>query len=141
MSTIPVRLATAPLDYDQRYFNLLFGSLWTWLDKLSGQTQLEVAATAVTTVTANYVVGLSDGLVLASTTGSSVTTTLPDATIVLGREFTVKRTTAGANTLTVQATAGNIDADASFTIDVQYEAHTFKSDGSNYWIVSSHYGP
>lgn len=70
------------------------------------------------------------------TTGGSVTVTLPDATTVTADTiFTVKRTTAGANTLTVTTGGGNIDGAASQTINTQYASYSYVSDGTNYWII------
>lgn len=71
------------------------------------------------------------------TTSGNVTVTLPDATTVTpDTRFTVKRTTAGVNTLTVDTGGGNIDGAASKSMATQYDKYTFVSDGSNYWIVA-----
>lgn len=73
---------------------------------------------------------------IVDTSGGSVTITLPDATTVTPDTiFTIKRTTAGANTLTVNAESGNIDGAASQTINTQYASYSYISDGSNYWII------
>jgi hypothetical protein len=70
------------------------------------------------------------------TTGGSVTVNLPDADKVTADTiYTVKRKTAGANTLTVQAAVGNIDGAATHSIPTQYAAYSYISDGENYWIV------
>ena len=69
------------------------------------------------------------------TTGGNVAVTLPDATDAGAVLFTVKRKTAGANTLVVTPVAGNIDGAASHSIGTQYAAYTYLSDGSNYWII------
>jgi len=71
------------------------------------------------------------------TTSGNVTITLPAATTVTAdTRFTVKRTTAGANTLTVSTDGGNIDGAASKSMATQYDKYTFVSDGTNYWIVA-----
>ena len=73
---------------------------------------------------------------IVDTSGGNVTITLPDATTVTPDTiFTIKRTTAGANTLTVNAESGNIDGAASQTINTQYASYSYISDGSNYWII------
>lgn len=70
------------------------------------------------------------------TTSGSVTVTLPDATTVTpDTPFVVKRTTAGANSLTVSTGGGNIDGAATKSMATQYDTFTFVSDGTNYWIV------
>ena len=70
------------------------------------------------------------------TTGGNVTVTLPDATTVAADTiFTVKRTTGGANTLTVATDAGTIDGSATHSIPTQYSCYSYISDGDNYWII------
>lgn len=70
------------------------------------------------------------------TSGGAVTVTLPDATTVAAdTKFTVKRTTAGANALTVNTDGGNIDGAATKSMPTQYDTFTFVSDGTNYWII------
>lgn len=70
------------------------------------------------------------------TTAASVTITLPNATdTAADTVFTVKRTTGGVNTLTVQAGSGNIDGSATHSLPNQYDCFSYVSDGENYWIV------
>jgi len=74
----------------------------------------------------------------ADTTAGNVAVTLPPAADSMSFLYTVKRTTGGANTLTVSADSGNIDGSATHSIATQYHCFTYLSDGDNYWIVS-HY--
>ena len=70
------------------------------------------------------------------TTSASVTITIPDAADTTADIiYTVKRTTGGANTLTVTTGGGNIDGAASHSINTQYASYSYISDGSNYWII------
>jgi hypothetical protein len=70
------------------------------------------------------------------TSGGSVTITLPNAADVTpDTAFVVKRTTGGANSLTVATGGGNIDGAATKSMPTQYDTFTFVSDGDNYWIV------
>ena len=69
------------------------------------------------------------------TTSGNIAVTLPDAADTVGFIYTVKRTTAGANTLTVTPVAGNIDGAANKSMATQYDKFSFTSDGSNYWII------
>jgi len=70
------------------------------------------------------------------TTAGNVTITLPDPTTMAADTiFTVKRTTAGANTLTVQAESGTIDGAATHLIPTQYASYSYVSDGAQYWII------
>lgn len=72
----------------------------------------------------------------ADTTGGNVTITLPDATTVTADIiYTVKRTTAGVNTLTVATDAGNIDGSATYSLPNQYDKVSVVSDGENYWTI------
>jgi hypothetical protein len=78
----------------------------------------------------------ADVLLLVTTTGGSVTVTLPPAGQVRGRFFYFKKLTA-ANTLT-------LDGDGSETIDgattlawtTQYRAYKLYSDGTSWHIIS-----
>ncbi|MEO6291889.1 MAG: hypothetical protein ABIO88_04635 [Burkholderiaceae bacterium] len=79
--------------------------------------------------------GLGNKYWFIDTTAANVAVTLPSALEMVGVIFTVKRTTAGANTLVVTPVAGNIDGAASHSIGTQYAAYSYTSDGSNYWIV------
>ena len=72
----------------------------------------------------------------ADTTSADVTITLPDATKTTADIiYTVKRTTAGANSLTVTTGGGTIDGAATHTIALQYSSYSYVSDGTNYWII------
>ena len=114
--------------------------MFNWMTRMTSETNIESGAIAFSTVTVSTAIGPADGFVLVDTTGGNITITLPDATTVLGREFAVKRSTAGVNTLTVTATSGNIDGAATFTIADQYSTITFKSNGTDYYIVSGYIG-
>jgi len=70
------------------------------------------------------------------TTAGAVTITLPDASdVAADTVFVVKRLTAGANTLTVQAVAGDIDGAATLSIPTQYASYSIVAYNGNYWIV------
>jgi hypothetical protein len=77
--------------------------------------------------TAAYAVPPSIGLVRCDTTSAGFTVTLPRAANFPGRRITVKRT-AGANAVTIAATAGTVE-----TTSVTTTAVTHASDGTN-WI-------
>ena len=73
---------------------------------------------------------------LIDTTSASVVVPLPSASEVTPDTiFTVKRTTGGANTLTVTPDSGNIDGSATHSIPTQYACYSYISDGTNYWII------
>lgn len=71
-----------------------------------------------------------------STTAGNVAISLPPADEGTTKVYTVKRTTGGANTLTVTALSGNIDGAASHSITVQHKSYSYMSDGVDYWIVA-----
>ena len=88
---------------------------------------------------ADYTVLLSDFAISEDTTAADRIVTLPSAvTAGAGATFIVKRITAGANALTVKATAGTIDGAAAGTgisMATQYMSRIFESDGANWNIV------
>lgn len=130
-----VRLPDPPEDYDQSFFQKFNNIIGKWMVQLQSPSNLDVGEIAIETTTATTVtVALSGGMYLVDTTAGGVTVNLPDPSTVLGREFTVKRITAGANTLTVQGVAGNIDGAATKTMATQYMSRVFKSNGTNYFI-------
>jgi hypothetical protein len=69
------------------------------------------------------------------TTGGNVAVALPPADEGVSKVYTVKRKTAGANTLTITPVSGNIDGSATHSIPAQYESHSYVSDGTDYWII------
>lgn len=141
MSYPSPRFPEPPPTWTRAFMQEYTRVLIAWIAKIAATTDEEAGETAFRTLTASGLVGLGDGFILVDTTGGAVTVTLPDPSTVIGRQFMVKRTTAGANACTVVATTGNVEGAASFSVDIQYESNVFKSDGTNYWIVSTHYGP
>lgn len=76
---------------------------------------------------------------LIDTTAGNVSVALPAAADASPDTiFTVKRTTGGANTLTVTPDSGNIDGSAAHSIANQYAAFAYASDGTNWHIVRQH---
>lgn len=131
-------LPLAPRAYDTRYQDQNNRILTQYFARLYGMELAEEAAEAANTYTDTAVVlTLRDGLALVSTLAGATTVTLPDAAAVPNRVFSVKRTTAGANTLTISTLGGTIDGASSVTIAAQYGYRAFKSDGTNYWIIGS----
>ena len=130
------RLPAPSEEYDPVVFEQAWRVVRQWMLQVTSPSQEEVGETAIETTTATAViVGLAGGTYLVDTTAGAVTVTLPDPSTVRGRMFVVKRITAGANTLTIQATTGNIDNAATTTIATQYNALRLKSDGVGYWLI------
>ena len=67
----------------------------------------------------------------------SFTITLPSPSISgNGAEIVVKKTSTGASTVTISASAGTIDGATTQSLTTQYSSYTFISDGStNWWII------
>jgi hypothetical protein len=67
----------------------------------------------------------------------SFTITLPSPSISgNGAEIVVKKTSTGASTVTISASAGTIDGATTQSLTTQYSSYTFVSDGStNWWII------
>ncbi len=82
---------------------------------------------------ANYPLTRNDSTVLVSATA---TITLPDATTCAGRIHTVFLTNAATVVTVVDAMTANINGAASDVLTVQYSAHTYQSNGTQWYILS-----
>lgn len=92
-------------------------------------------ATAVAAKTAAYTLTATDSVVTADATGGAFTLLLPTAVGITGRQYTIKRLNAGANTVTVDANgAQTIDVALTYVLTVQFQTVRVVSDGAN-WIV------
>ena len=131
-------LPTPPEKYDRRYFENLLNVLRLYFisDVDQKDPVLRALSTSSTYTGATVSLGVQDGgVTLISTTANAVSVVLPAASLCKDYQFIVKRVSGGANTLTVTATSGNIDSGASAVINTQYTSLTFRSDGTNFWIV------
>lgn len=87
-------------------------------------------------VSGTYAVLDADYVILADAVGGAFSVTLPTPVGRGGRIFTVKRLNSGANNVTVATAAGLIDGSATLVETVQYQAATFFSNGTNWFIIS-----
>lgn len=88
------------------------------------------------TVTANYTVTLNNSFVLADATSGSITITLPPARECEQKLITIKRKSAGANTVTVDGNgAETIDGALTNVLATQYAAIELRSQDGAWWIV------
>lgn len=89
---------------------------------------------AVTSQTTTYAILTTDNLVLCS--GSAFTATLPTASGVTGKQYTIKKTDSTlANIITIATTSSQtIDGSTTTTLNTQYESITVISDGSNWQL-------
>ena len=92
------------------------------LDRLLGRT---VDRIVTTTYTAD---GDDDDTLLADTTGAAFTITLPEAGSVRGKLFTIIKTNAGANNVTVACTGGQtIDGAATVVFNAQFTPKRYRA--------------
>lgn len=94
----------------------------------------------VATYTSSHTLDATNNLVLASAASGAVTITLPTASGITGRTYTIKRTDATyANAVTVATTSSQtIDGTTTYTqLWVQYAFVQVVSDGSNWQIVDA----
>jgi hypothetical protein len=87
-------------------------------------------------VTTTDTAKITDEVLLCSATGGALTETLPSAVNIAGKLYTIKRTNAGANAVTVGTTSSQtIDGATTRVLGAQYESVTVLSDGANWVIV------
>ncbi len=88
-------------------------------------------ATAISTETANYTITATDSTILASGT---ITITLPSASGITGREYTIKNIATG--TITIASGGGTIDGATTLALSTQNESVTLQSNGTNWYVVA-----
>lgn len=95
----------------------------------------------IKTVTTNYTVVRGDAgyLILVNTTGGNVTVSLPAlSTVGDGFVVTIKRITAGANTLTIDPNgAETIEGAATLSLPTQYQAVNLVSLATSGWLLGA----
>jgi|GEM_PF-6587551 len=91
--------------------------------------------------TANYTITADDSTILYNATSGNLNATLPSASssfsVDSGRIYTIKKTDATANTVTV---VGSIDGGTNFVLRNQNEAITVQSTGTDFKIID-YYNP
>lgn len=92
-----------------------------WLNIEFGNVQRGAARAGSRTITANWTATAADGLILVDTTSGNRTVTLPAPESVKDMVLTIKRITAGVNTLTV---VGTVDGVVNPTLATQWASMT-----------------
>jgi hypothetical protein len=94
-------------------------------------------ATAIKSVSATYTLTAADFTVLANTTTSAFTVTLPNPSSFAGRMYTIKKVGTGGidNALTISPAAGTIDGGNSYIIYNDWTFVTMQTDGTNWYII------
>ena len=81
---------------------------------------------------------LDTDCIVSVTMSAATTVTLPNAAnLTAGKKFIIKDAggNASVNDLIIDTAGGNIDGNASVTLDVNYSALTVYTDGTNYFII------
>jgi hypothetical protein len=99
---------------------------------VNGLTTVAGLKCAIVTKTANYTITNADCIVQASVSGGSFALTLNHA--LTGQQWTITRTDASGNTLTINADSGTVNGAASITVaaDKTIICH---ADGTNTWCT------
>jgi hypothetical protein len=87
----------------------------------------------VQTKSADYQILAGDSLVRVSGTH---TTTLPDATLVSGNKYTIKKIDSGTTSTIAFLSAQTADGQSTLTLTEQYGFYQFQSNGTNYDIIA-----
>jgi hypothetical protein len=92
---------------------------------------------AIRTVTGDYTAAHSDNTILANTSSADITITLPAASSITGRIYTIKKIGNGGldNELTISPASGNIEGGSSYKIYNDWTYVTIQTDGSNWYII------
>lgn len=91
----------------------------------------------VVSKTAAYTVGVGDDVILGSA-GSAFTVSLPTASGIRGRVYTIKKTDSSANAVTIDgAGSETIDGALTVALSTQYAFRIIVSDGTNWHVISS----
>lgn len=91
----------------------------------------------LTTVTVNTL-DITHSIIGADATTAPFTVTLPTAVGIAGRQYTIKKTDATANAVTVDGDASEtIDGATTYPLASQYNSVTIVSDGANWLIIAT----
>ena len=97
---------------------------------------------ALTTKSASFTIAVTEDVTPVSASGGAVTATLPDATLMTGREFTVEKTDSSANVVTVATTSSQtINGSTNDYLSSQYDSVTYRSNGTNWTIAHERRNP
>ncbi len=92
----------------------------------------------VVTKTSNYSLGPDNYIILADATSAAVTLTLPTASAIIGRLYTIKKIDSSSNQVIIATTgAQTVDGQSSPGLTSQYQYVTVVSDGNNWSIINS----
>jgi len=93
---------------------------------------------SVKTITANYTATADDYMFLVDTTAGSVTLTFPNPTGLMGKTFIVKKITSPHQVTIDTIGTAKIDGQDTHTTNSLWAAHTFVTNGVDYFITGEH---
>jgi len=131
------RFPDAPKTWASHWMNDYTRVLTAWIIRLVSSSEEETGETAVSIISSSYSIGMRDGFVIVDTTSGVITVTLPNAVRSSGRHFWIKRSNAGGNNCNVGSAGGGIDGHGTVVLTAQLSGINVKSDGYNWWIISS----
>jgi hypothetical protein len=128
-----------------------FGGVKTFQDSVTAAASLKAGSTGnanstvqvdgslsmkIRTVTATGAVLNTDNTILADASGGAITLTLPSATGIAGRIYTIKKIGGDlANDLIIAPTGGTIEGGANYKIYNDWTYVTIQTDGLNWYII------
>ena len=93
-------------------------------------------ATAIKTKTSDYSLTVSDSIILVDATSGVVTITLPLASSAMGRQYTVKKLNASANSVKIISSGSDvIDGQTEVDLFSRYQYILLASDGTTNWNI------
>jgi hypothetical protein len=126
---------------------MTFRFTWTRKNDGAGNTilagdinSLQAAVEAmqdVRTVTGAYTATSADETILADASGGAFTVTLPPAAGLVGKRFTIKRTSASNNVVVDGNGSETIDGAGTKSLNSQYAFISIACNGANWFIVAS----
>lgn len=107
---------------------------------LNDMGQAVNALSGLSIKTSAYTLGVTDRVIAANAAAASFTLTLPDATAITGKQYTVKKTDSTINTVAIATTSSQtIDGMPSALLVFVGHTVTVVSDGANWIVVQSNY--
>lgn len=138
--------ATAGMQFilpaNEHFYVNLSGTGGVGIEDSTPDSTLEVGgsfATKTSTKTSNYTAAWSDCVLIGNPSGADITFTLPAASGITGRRYTLKCISATHDVIIDGDASETIDGAATKTLASQYAAIVIVCDGTN-WIIESQMG-
>jgi len=106
--------------------------------KLQSRDLNTISSQFLRTETANYTAVSTDHTILVDASSAAVTITLPAASGLSGKIYTIKRINSGGHNVTVDANASEtIDGSTTNVLNSHYKYIQIQCDGSNWFIIAN----